>query len=86
MSYKLIAMKLLNISTQYYKKISLLFFALVLTTTLFGQDTADFARSMGKMNIVIAVIATVFIGIVLFLIYMERKVAKLEKRTRNQIS
>lgn len=49
---------------------------------IFAQETSsgDFIRSIGKIYVVIAVIAAVFIGIVLFLIMMERRIAKLEKQ------
>ncbi len=35
-------------------------------------------RSMGKMYVVVAVIAAIFTGIVIFLIYLDRKIKKLE--------
>lgn len=69
------------ISKNNISKIIFLSFSLMMIgTQVYGQETADFARSMGKMNVVIAVIVTVFIGIVVFLIYMERRLANLEKQ------
>jgi preprotein translocase subunit SecG len=53
---------------------------MLLSVNLFGQDSADFARSIGKMNVVIAVIITIFIGLIVFLIYMERRLSKIEKQ------
>ncbi|MFT5833207.1 MAG: CcmD family protein [Cognaticolwellia sp.] len=51
----------------------------------FGQGSnPDFARSMGKMYVVVAVIIAVFIGIVGFLIYMERKVRRLEQQIEHE--
>lgn len=44
-----------------------------------GTDT-DFIRSTGKIYVVVAVIVAIFIGIVLFLIYLDRKLAKLENQ------
>lgn len=38
----------------------------------------DFMQSVGKIYVVVAVLITIFIGIVLFLIYLERKISKLE--------
>lgn len=38
----------------------------------------DFMRSIGKIYVVVAVIIAVFIGIVFFLIYLDRKLTKLE--------
>jgi CcmD family protein len=43
----------------------------------------DFMRSMGKMYVVVAVIVAVFIGIVAFLIYLDRKLTKLENQIKN---
>jgi|AntRauTorckE5430_2_1112549.scaffolds.fasta_scaffold00534_4 CcmD family protein len=51
----------------------------------FGQGAnPDFARSMGKIYVVVAVILAVFVGIVFFLIYIERKVKQLEQRIENE--
>jgi CcmD family protein len=44
-----------------------------------GAD-ADFLRSTGKIYVVVAVIAAIFIGIVLFLIYLDRKLTNLENQ------
>jgi CcmD family protein len=60
----------------------LLLFLLTGLQTTFAQD-ADFMRSMGKMYVVVAVIAAVFIGIVLFLIYLDRKLTKLENQIKD---
>lgn len=74
-------MNLMNLKNNILKKVVFLIFASIFTSVnVFGQTTADFARSMGKMNVVIAVIVTIFIGIVLFLIYMERRLTKIEKQ------
>ncbi len=40
----------------------------------------DFMRSRGKIFVVVAVIAAVFIGIALFLVFLERKLTKLENQ------
>jgi len=40
---------------------------------------ADTMRSEGKINVVIAVMLTILLGIVLYLIRLERKISKLEK-------
>lgn len=49
-------------------------------TFLLAQEDADFMRSMGKMYVVVAVIAAIFIGIVIFLVYLDRKLTKLENQ------
>ena len=38
----------------------------------------DFMRSMGKMYVVVAVIVAVFLGLVFFLVYLDRRLTKLE--------
>ena len=62
--------------------------AFLLTTTFFSgmAQTApggDFMRSMGKMYVVVAAIGIIFLGIVIFLIYLDRKLTKLENQTKN---
>ncbi|MEM8527751.1 MAG: CcmD family protein [Bacteroidota bacterium] len=55
--------------------------ALLFTTALAAQaqsDNPDFLRSIGKIYVVVAVIVVVFIGIIIFLIYLDRKLTKLE--------
>lgn len=37
-------------------------------------------RSTGKIYVVVAVIAAIFVGIVLFLAYLDRKLTKLENQ------
>lgn len=63
------------------KKALTTFFILFLPFTfLIAQEDADFMRSMGKMYVVVAVIAAIFIGIVIFLIYLDRKLTNLENQ------
>ncbi len=52
------------------------------TTTLLAQQEGDFMRSIGKIYVVVAVIVILFIGMVLYLFSLDRKLTKLE----NQIS
>lgn len=51
---------------------------LPLSALLAQSDGGDFMRSIGKIYVVVAVIIAVFIGIVFFLIYLDRKLTKLE--------
>jgi CcmD family protein len=62
------------------KIISLLIFSLS-TLVISAQDVsmADTMRSEGKIMVVIAVMLTILLGIVLYLIRLERKISKLEK-------
>ena len=60
--------------------LSLLFFNLL----LLAQDKetvkmADEMRSNGKIYVVVAVILTIFAGIIFYLIRLDRKITKLEK-------
>lgn len=67
------------------KTILLLMGIIFFTGNIFGQNAnPDFARSMGKMYVVVAVIVAVFVGIVSFLIYLERKVRRLEQQIENE--
>ena len=42
-------------------------------------DMADTMRSNGKIYVVVAVILTIFAGIIIYLIRLDRKISKLEK-------
>ncbi|HSK12077.1 MAG TPA: hypothetical protein VK907_02625 [Phnomibacter sp.] len=61
--------------------------ALLLTCTgLAAQPSepvqmADTMRSNGKIFVVVAVIVTIFIGLVIYLVRLDRKIAQLEKET-----
>jgi len=46
-------------------------------------EMADALRSSGKIYVVVLVICTIFAGIILFLIYLERKIKKLEQNHNN---
>lgn len=46
-------------------------------------ENNDFMRSTGKIYVVVAVIAVIFFAIVGFLIYLERRISKLEKTQNN---
>jgi len=49
-----------------------------------APQMADAMRDNGKINVVITVIAIIFLAIVSFLIYLERKVSRLEKEIKNK--
>jgi len=46
------------------------------------QASGDFMRSIGRIYVVVAVILIIFFGIVLFLIYLDRKLTKLENQIK----
>lgn len=43
------------------------------------QGGNDFFSNIGKMYVTVAVIVILFLGIIAFLVYLERKVARLER-------
>jgi hypothetical protein len=73
-------------------KVSVTVFTLinfVLSLNLFAQQSvtqevamADQMRADGKIWVVVAVISTLFVGIIAFLVSMDRKVSKLEKQLK----
>jgi len=73
-------------------KVSIAVFAFVnfvLTLNLFAQQSvteevamADQMRADGKIWVVVAVISTLFAGIIAFLVSIDRKVSKLEKELK----
>jgi heme/copper-type cytochrome/quinol oxidase subunit 3 len=74
-----------NIFTLMIKKLFLLVLSVINCLVLWAQDTtkevamADAMRQNGKIYVVVAVIVTIFTGIVLYLIRLDRKISKLEK-------
>lgn len=65
------------------RKYSLTFLSLLLVCTAIAQqaqpDMADAMRSNGKIYVVVLVLATIFAGIILFLVNLDRKISNLEK-------
>lgn len=56
-------------------------FLMLLGQPLLAQSQEpDFMRSLGKIYVVIAVIIAIFVGIVLFLIFLDRRITKLENQ------
>ncbi|MDB5251145.1 MAG: CcmD family protein [Flaviaesturariibacter sp.] len=44
-------------------------------------EMADALRANGKIYVVVAVILTIFAGIILYLVRLDRKISKLEKQS-----
>ncbi|MEM7101737.1 MAG: CcmD family protein [Bacteroidota bacterium] len=54
-------------------------------TSLFGQsESSDFFRSVGKIYVVVAVLVSILVGLLIFLVYMERRIAKLEQQLKEE--
>ncbi len=62
------------------KKTAFLLLALLLQSFSLQAAEADFMRSIGKIYVVVAVIVAIFVGLVLFLIYLDRRLTKLENQ------
>jgi hypothetical protein len=58
-------------------------YILLATTRSFAQsaapEMADAMRSNGKIYVVVLVLATIFAGIIAYLVKLDRKISKLEK-------
>ena len=69
------------------RKISLFISFLLMQLCLLAQPNnvqmSDTMRSNGKIYVVVAVIVTIFAGILLYLIRLDRKLTKLEKNHYN---
>ena len=64
------------------KRINFLLTFLLLTITVHAQDAemADTMRSNGKIYVVVAIVLVILIGLIAYLISIDRKVSNLEKR------
>ena len=62
------------------KKIFLIASLLLFSTFLLAQnDGGDFMRNTGSIYVVVGVILIIFVGIIAFLINLDKKITKLEK-------
>lgn len=66
------------------KKLSSLLAMLFISISLFSQsdsgiDMADAMFQSGKIYVVVAVLSVIFIGIIIYLISLDKKISKLEK-------
>jgi CcmD family protein len=69
------------------KKILIVFFLLMMPFLLVAQQTAnehvemaDVMRSNGKIFVVVTVVTIIMTGLIIYLISLDRKLARLEKR------
>jgi hypothetical protein len=68
-------------------RFSLLLSLLLIAQTSMAQQTVEMAdqlRADGKIWVVVAVIATVFFGIILYLVRLDSKIGKLEREVKDQ--
>ena len=66
-----------------YKKIGMTCLFLLATLTMMAQDKpvemADTMRSNGRIYVVVVVILTILVGLILYIVRVDRKITKLEK-------
>lgn len=69
------------------KKFGLLIMLSIVQLTVWAQqmdnkteDPTDFMRSDGKIYVVVAVVVTIVLGIFIYLLNLDRKIKKLEKK------
>ncbi len=68
-----------------FKKITLLMCFFTIAASSFAQDKtgmADTMRSNGRIYVVVAVMVTILLGLILYVIRVDRKITKLEKETK----
>jgi CcmD family protein len=69
------------------KKIFSLLFMLLMMSVSYAQtstnvEMADTLRNSGKIYVVVSVIAVIFLGIATYLIYLDKRLSKLEKEQK----
>ena len=55
---------------------------LVTSNAIAQSEGSDFMREIGKMYVVVAVIVAIFLGIIFYLIILDRKLTKLENQIK----
>jgi hypothetical protein len=63
------------------KKIAAMLVMCFLTVAASAQDDSDLMRSNGKIYVVVAVVVTIVIGLFLYLLNLDRKISKIEKKS-----
>ena len=64
-------------------KLMLLLLVSLVSTMVNAQDQvemADTMRSEGKIYVVVAIVLVIFIGLIIYLVTMDRKITRIEKR------
>jgi CcmD family protein len=68
------------------KQLFITLFVLLCTTSVFAQDTAEGIneglRAGGKIYVVLAVAVTILVGLILYVVRLDRKVSRLEKQLK----
>ncbi len=68
------------------KKLLSILSALVLPSLLFSQEIemADQMRSNGKIYVVVTVMAAIMIGLLIYLVIIDKKLSRLENKQKNK--
>ena len=68
---------------RFFKNCIMLVFMMLSTLATFAQekevDMADTMRSNGRIYVVVAVMLTILIGLILYIVRLDKKISKLEK-------
>lgn len=62
------------------KRIAAMIALCMLTMATYAQPAEDFMRSNGKIYVVVAVVVTIVAGLFIYLLNLDRKISKMEKR------
>lgn len=54
-------------------------FSLLSNLTFAAEDGRDFMQNIGKIYVVVAVLIAAFLGMAIFMIYLDRRISRLEK-------
>lgn len=65
------------------KVFTIILFMAISLPSLMAQGNRDFMRESGKIYVVVGVIVLIFLGIVSYLVYLERKLTKLEHQLKD---
>ncbi len=65
------------------KIFTIILFMAISLPAVFAQGNRDFMRETGKINVVVAVILVIFLGIVWYLVRLERRLTKLEHQIKD---
>ncbi len=65
------------------KLLTIILFLAIYLPALLAQGNGDFMRETGKINVVVGVILLIFLGIVAYLVRLERKLTKLEHQLKD---
>ena len=61
----------------------IILFQLVYLPLASAEGNSDFMRETGKINVVVAVLLLIFLGIVVYLVRLERKLTNFERQIKD---